>query len=242
MFNEFKYTMMKRLGFILLLICIGLSTSAQVLSKEDITITDNSFSYVYQTHVPLTKLFGKVNQWVARSFKDYKSVIQYEDKENYRLIMKGILLLDGAWVNDLSLILTFDCKEGKYRVMSDGLIIRVNDKELSYEQYINASVEDIFGAMPYSASTIQNMESQRDIAKQKFEKAQKKWKPGQFHYEGPKKEFESLDEKCKEYNLANELYAEKAALFLQTRDVDIKVKLATLYNNISSFIAADDDF
>ena len=133
MFNEFKYTMMKRLGFILLSICIGLSTSAQVLSKEDITITDNSFSYVYQTDVPLTKLFGKVNQWVARSFKDYKSVIQYEDKENYRLIMKGILLLDEGWADDLNVSLTFDCKEGKYRVMSDGILIKVNEKEFTYD-------------------------------------------------------------------------------------------------------------
>ena len=83
---------MKQTLLILFTMLLSLSASAQALERKDITVKDNSFSYVYQTDIPLTQLFGKVNQWVAKSFNDYKSVIQYEDKENHRLIMKGILL------------------------------------------------------------------------------------------------------------------------------------------------------
>lgn len=233
---------MRRLAFILLLMCIGLSTSAQVLSKDDITIKDNSFSYVYQTDIPPTQLFGKINQWVAKSFNDYKSVIQYVDKENYCLIMKGILLLDGAWVDNLSVSLTFDCKEGKYRVVSDGILIKVADKEFTYEQYINASVDDVLGGVPYSAFIMSDLESQWEIAKQKFEKAQKKWKPGQFHYDAPQETFIKIDKQFNVAKSANELYHARAELFLQAREADIKAKFAKLYNSISSFIANDDDF
>lgn len=233
---------MKRFAFILVLICMGITVSAQVLNKEDITINDNAFSYVYQTDIPLTKLFGKVNQWVAKSFNDYKSVIQYEDKENYRLIMKGILLLDGAWVDNLSVSLTFDCKEGKYRVVSDSMIIKVGDKEFTYEQYVNASVDDVFGGIPYSTFVMSDLENQWEVAKQKFEKAQKRWKPGQFHYDGPQEAFAKIDEKYQTAKIANELYNAKAELFLQTREIDIKEKIAKLYNSISTFIAVDDDF
>lgn len=229
---------MKQTLLILFTMLLSLSASAQALERKDITVKDNSFSYVYQTDIPLTQLFGKVNQWVAKSFNDYKSVIQYEDKENHRLIMKGILLLSGTWVDNLSLSLTFDCKEGKYRILADGMIIKVGAKEFTYERYIAASVEEIFGVAPIDAKIIEELQAQRQVAFEKFEKAKKKWKPNQFHYQKPKAELDELDARI---NLVLE-YNAKAELFLATRKYDIDDKIADLYNDISSFIATNDDF
>ena len=232
------HAIMKRLYFTLLVLCLSLSTSAQAIRDTDVIIKDNSFSYVYKTDIPLTQLFGKVNQWVAKSFNDYKSVIQYEDKENHRLIMKGILVLGSSWVDNLSLSLTFDCKEGKYRILADGMIIKVGAKEFSYERYVSASVEEIFGVAPVDSAIIDELQAQRQVAFEKFEKAKKKWKPSQFHYQKPKAELDELDERINKV-LA---YNAQAELFLKTRETDINSKIADLYNNISSFIAAEDDF
>lgn len=218
-----------------LLMLVSSFASAQVLTKDDVAIQNNSFSYIYQTDVPLTELFGKVNQWVAKSFNDYKSVIQYEDKDNHRLIVKGMIVSNGVWEENLNFAMTFDCKEGKYRVVTDGMMIQAEGLEFAYDRYIGVTVTDIY---PLAFIGLNTLQAEYDVAFEKFEKAKKRWKPKQFHYEGPKQEFEEAEARL------NKVLSKKnsAEAFLKTRESDIRQKIADMYNSISSFISAEDDF
>lgn len=57
------------------------------------------------------------------------------------------------------------------------MIIKVGAKEFSYERYVSASVEEIFGVAPVDSEIIDELQAQRQVAFEKFEKAKKKWKP-----------------------------------------------------------------
>ncbi|MDR6564682.1 MULTISPECIES: DUF4468 domain-containing protein [unclassified Arcicella] len=61
------------------------------------------------------KLYANAQTWIAKTFGDYKSVIQFEDKEQGRLIIKGLSRLDLDLYPDMKYVITVDVKEGKYR-------------------------------------------------------------------------------------------------------------------------------
>lgn len=77
--------------------------------------------------IPLDKeqLFSNAQTWVANTFGDYKKVLQFEDKDAGRLIIKGNFKLDEKIVSTpkeiltypsfYHFILTIDCKDNKYR-------------------------------------------------------------------------------------------------------------------------------
>ncbi|MBD2753829.1 DUF4468 domain-containing protein [Spirosoma validum] len=65
-------------------------------------------------------LFKNAQTWITKSFGDYKAVIQFEDKEAGRLIIKGVSSLDVYLFDRIRYVITIDCKDNKYRcVLTD---------------------------------------------------------------------------------------------------------------------------
>lgn len=70
--------------------------------------------------------YSNAQEWIAKSFGDYKKVIQFENKETLKLIMKGstdlgvfqkgyLLGIDLTKWYKLHFIITIECKDSKFR-------------------------------------------------------------------------------------------------------------------------------
>jgi len=74
-------------------------------------------------------LFSNAKEWVATTFGDYKRVIQYEDKEEGKLILKGasdIPYIAGSISERLEFTITIECKDEKYRYKISDIDILLN--------------------------------------------------------------------------------------------------------------------
>ncbi|MDR6564679.1 MULTISPECIES: DUF4468 domain-containing protein [unclassified Arcicella] len=93
---------------------IGLSL---LMSTYTFCQTPSSFDREEVVEVKNTKakLYANAQTWITKTFGDYKSVIQFEDKEQGRLIIKGLSRLDLDLYPDMKYVITVDVKEGKYR-------------------------------------------------------------------------------------------------------------------------------
>ena len=223
--------------FIILLLMPCFYTLAQPLSIQDIVIEDESFSHVYHIDLTASKIHGKVNQWVARSFNDYHSVVQYDDKENYRLITKSITDFDEVGLIAMSFALTIDCKDGRYRVLADALNFKVTTEEglYSYDDFITTDERILFKEFYSDYSSIELLYNSE---LEKWGKAQNRWKPKQLHYSKAKEEFEKVEGP---YLLAHST-KETIEKIMPLRDALIRKHISELFNSISEFIARDDDF
>ncbi|MEA5260639.1 DUF4468 domain-containing protein [Arcicella aquatica] len=74
------------------------------------------------------KLYANAQTWIAKTFGDYKSVIQFEDKEQGRLIIKGLSDLGINSYPDFKYTITIDVKENKYRYS-------INDIQMGFGNY-----------------------------------------------------------------------------------------------------------
>jgi len=80
------------------------------------------FSEVVEVSLPQNLLFANAKEWVAKTFGDYKSVIQFEDNNDCKLIIKGISdinysvnIAGFSQVRQVNYTLTIECKTEKYR-------------------------------------------------------------------------------------------------------------------------------
>lgn len=84
-------------------------------SEYDLKLIDS-------TSATKQELYIIAKSWIANSFKSAKDVIQLDDKESGRIILKGIfnLPVKGVWTTLYDYIhftATIDIKEGKYRIL-----------------------------------------------------------------------------------------------------------------------------
>ncbi|NDV84892.1 DUF4468 domain-containing protein [Bacteroides sp. 51] len=140
---------MKKVLFSLLL-CIPLSVFAQqfdYFSFLDEPFDNSSYTLINENAIPKNVKFSNVKQWVAKTFGDYKSVLQYEDPENCKIIIKGIVGMEKYtyYVNekrvvgkpDLSFTLTIDCKDDKYRLKFENMTVDlVEDRTVALLKYV----------------------------------------------------------------------------------------------------------
>lgn len=123
---------MKKIMFLLAMLpmmCFG----------QDILIDENTKDVSIIGTCELTKKdkYSNVKEWVAKTYGDYKSVVQYEDAEECKIIIKGISQLkseessafDGlvhTKLNpSLNYTITIECKDDKYRFFMDGISVGV---------------------------------------------------------------------------------------------------------------------
>lgn len=90
-------------------------------------------------------LYKNAQTWIAIQFGNYKSVVQFEDKEAGRIICKGSLLAESALETTLSFTLSVDVKDKKYRVAIDDIIYSsrssVSSHILTLEDEITRNVQ-----------------------------------------------------------------------------------------------------
>lgn len=92
------------------------------------------FSEIINSSLNKQNLYANAKEWTAKTFGDYKKVIQFEDESNGKLIIKG--LSDVPYKasepfltsETISYTITIECKDNKYRY-------KIND--LKVEQTTN---------------------------------------------------------------------------------------------------------
>lgn len=116
------FTVMKKILIIVTLlsasiICNGQDYIVDVteINTELVRVFETSVNSAVQKHL-LSK------EWVAKSFGDYNSVLQFEDDSNFKIIVKGQYAMSDR--RKLSFTITIDSKDDKYRVRLSDLLIK----------------------------------------------------------------------------------------------------------------------
>lgn len=129
---------MKRIILILAAaMAVTLSGLAQIVSPASIDpmAIEGSYSMVFDSDVPSKTKFLNTKVWVAKTFGDYKSVLQFEDEENNIIIVKGLSRLPKEETIDpiyglpleinpkMTYTISIDIKDDKYRVKIEDINI-----------------------------------------------------------------------------------------------------------------------
>lgn len=148
---------MKRVLILLLVICSYLGGNAQSLFKYslmDETFDNNEYSQIYLDSATTQKQkYDNAKVWIANTFGDYKSVLQFEDNERGKIIIKGFSELDDIIEFDddrnksqyspiLNFTLTIDCRNDKFRLKFENLSFHM-DKVLTIALFERKSSFDI---------------------------------------------------------------------------------------------------
>jgi len=108
---------MKRILLIVFFITFSISSYAQHDTVGlHIPIKDSKIVYEGVIEVPeraKQELLNNAKQWFVDYFKDSKNVIQNEDKDQGRIVGKGIILIELNTYDKITI--QIDCKDGKYR-------------------------------------------------------------------------------------------------------------------------------
>lgn len=122
---------------------VTLSTSAQAYKKYSLGGEDfagNTYSVVRQDSTLNPQKFINAKQWLSRTFPDYKDIVQFEDANSGKIVIKGLLpveyLIDDDNANviyypTLRFLLSIDVKQDRYRLKFDDMIVEVVRKEKS---------------------------------------------------------------------------------------------------------------
>ena len=88
------------------------------------------FSEVIKTTLEKSVLHANAKEWIAKTFGDYKSVLQFEDNENCKLIIKGLSNIEHvsgipgmSTKENISYTMTIESKDGKYRYIIDNVLV-----------------------------------------------------------------------------------------------------------------------
>lgn len=78
------------------------------------------------------KIYTAIREWISKSFKSSKSVIDFEDKEEGKIICKGFYKTGRYGLNELETFFTLDftIKDGKYRIQFYNFDMKENHYEV----------------------------------------------------------------------------------------------------------------
>jgi len=137
---------MKKL-IILILLLFSLPAYSQLESfiPEDFRLKDE-YQEVVETGLSDIMMYSNAKEWIAKTFRDYKAVIQFEDETTKKLIIKGICYGDTSDREALSFTMTIDCKDKKFRYSISNISITGNirgeiwneEKNYHYEYFNNS--------------------------------------------------------------------------------------------------------
>lgn len=156
----------KRLALLLVFLLLGLTSMAQV-KPEDVVVNNNAFEHVFQSTIPANIKQLNAKQWIAKNFGDYKSVLQFEDDVNHRIIIKGSMAIvdetggkDGLTVetkHTLFFTFTIDSKDDRFRARLEDMSVHMlktadilgmrksslTDKVVSCDDYTNLTADTL---------------------------------------------------------------------------------------------------
>lgn len=140
---------MKQNIFFLLLIFIGSNAIAQERKFQLNEEKDVEFKEVVNSDLSSDQLYSNAREWTTRTFQDYKNVIQLEDNNNKKLILKGRLptnsynkehsIISQKIDEYINFILSIECKDNKYKYIlnqtSLSLVIQTATIFDTYEEF-----------------------------------------------------------------------------------------------------------
>lgn len=168
---------MRRVIISVVLLLATAITRAQDFSVDVLAI-DNSLIRVYETssnNAEKKHLLAK--EWAAKKFGDYKSVLQFEDDQTHKIIIKGH---SDVYKGNLSYTITIDSKDDKYRVKIEDLIVKdyaelSDDKkgDISFHEYVDteASILACENLMGEYLAKADSLEKRIEVLKVKVENA-----------------------------------------------------------------------
>ena len=240
---------MKRIILTALGIFFSCMSFAQV-AIEDIP-EEPTFSHVFNSNLDINKKFVNAKSWIATNFGDYKSVLQYEDAENYRIIIKGkspvrlevteqksgVLTVQWKTTYQYHFTMVFDFKDDRYRIRFEDIAIKmgvsIGDKELLSD--VDVKWDNYF--------TLDTSTAEKELAELK---AQKEELQAQLNGTRRKREIERLNAEIQgiDEQIADKVdYIENRAPKKHIEDVlHFKVAFCSLLNSAAQQIEYDDDF
>lgn len=99
---------------------------------------DQSYSKTFDDSIPALTKYDNAKVWIAKTFGDYSKVVQYEDSEKCRLILKASAPIENVytrdatnqytttWFSTLHFTLTIDCKNEKFRLKFEDMKCEVS--------------------------------------------------------------------------------------------------------------------
>lgn len=91
-------------------------------------------SFVYKSKLTSGALFNNAKQWVAKTFNNYKDVVQMEDANSHTIVFKGSTRqkLYKTSIQSIYTILyytaTIECKEKKFRIKLEDFYVKEIDR------------------------------------------------------------------------------------------------------------------
>lgn len=130
----------------------GNSSNVSLLSHD---FSDNSYTYIgYSDNTPSEK-FSNAKSWIAKSFGDYKRVVQFEDVQKCKIVLKGKLpprhdmdtkrtipekLIIYYLNTQMEFTLSIESKDNKYRLKFEDIMISCQEeKEIKLKKSLSSS-------------------------------------------------------------------------------------------------------
>ena len=147
---------MKQISITLLLFIFVFTTNAQDFNLPVNGNGEVEFREIVQSNLSSSLLFANAKEWIAKTFGDYKKVLQYEDAQNFKVIIKGKIptneyvnnysgLIIQEWSEIIDFTLTIECKDKRYRYIIDGISL------------IKTETSSVFGSIPETATITESL-------------------------------------------------------------------------------------
>ncbi len=148
---------------LLSLLFVGCATAPEQLPPEQLMRQE-----VFKTDKPQDELYDVSMEWMAKTFRSAKAVIEYQDKEVGKIIGKGVFpnIPYGFTFADVHFTPTVETKDNKARLTVDSIFFRyrigTNYQESSAEvqqqmDLVNPKIDDLF--VSYEVALQQKKES-----------------------------------------------------------------------------------
>lgn len=140
-----------------LLICSLFLISFPAFSQDVIIEQNQNGEYQYQEVLKVEntsqeKIYDRINLWIAKNYVSANDVIQYENKETGKIIVKGnVSTTNYGWKVYLMHTLTIETKDDKFRITLD---------QFKYQAAGSSPVVSFSGSVPRKKKMLDKLENE----------------------------------------------------------------------------------
>ena len=150
---------------------------------------DSTGNVVYQEvvncNISKNKLYANAQEWIAKTFGDYKKVIQFEDEANGKLILKGTSdvkhFIESHFAGmeiinkeKIRFTLTIECRENKYRYTMDNISVIFITSHQDFDTSIFGRINEVKSSNNKILSLKSELENLKNIDETTLNKKQLK--------------------------------------------------------------------
>lgn len=212
--------------------------AATRITKDDIPL-DSTMSFVFDSDVPIETKMVNAKTWIAKTYGDYKAVVQYEDAESHRIIIKGRAPIsvsvsgDASGTYTASFTTTFDFKDDRFRIKYEDIRLTYTVSYHGHDLDLDTTLEEFFTPIKTERYIAEKKQQLEDLLKIDRSKMRRKDK------ENFEKRIADLERDIKE----REEYLETEALETFSKHInDYQSSFCNLINSAVDVIDDLDDF